>query len=107
MGHGIAGVYHQVHDDLFDLGGVCLDLTEVVANAGAHLDVVIDEAAQELFHVDDDSVQVEDFRLQDLLAAESEQLTNERGGAAGCALDAFNIGAQIERNSGATQGEIG
>ena len=42
------------------------------------LDVLADEAAQHAVHVADDLVEVEDLRLQHLLAAEGEQLARER-----------------------------
>ena len=45
------------------------------------LDVLADQAPQHLLHVGHDGVQVEDARLQHLLAAEGQELAGQVGGA--------------------------
>ena len=42
--------------------------------------LLADEAPQQLFHLADERVEIEHARLEDLLAAEGEELAREVGG---------------------------
>ena len=52
-----------------------------VASQRHELDVLADQPAQQRVHARHDSVQIENLRLEDLLAAEREELTREAGRA--------------------------
>ena len=90
-GHGVAGIDDEVHDDLLDLAGIGVDIAERGIVGGGEFDVLADEAAQHFIHAGDDFVQLNDAGLEDLLAAEGEQLAGERGGAAGGFLDLLDM----------------
>jgi len=53
---------------------------------------------QETLHVFDDGVDVDDFEFEQLLAAEGEKLTGERGGAIGGLLNGRSF--DVERMAG-------
>src|SRR5215469_2120491 len=75
--HRVARVDHQVHDDLLDLRGVCFHLTDIFSNARDHLDPLIHQTAQKGIEIQHDLVQIENFGLQNLFAAEGKQLAYE------------------------------
>ncbi len=56
-----------------------------------HLDVLADQSTQHLARVDDDRVQVDDARLQQLLPPECEELLCQRCRALGRLLDRFDV----------------
>ena len=95
LGHGIAGVDGEVDEDLFDLAAVGADVDVVGVELGLEDDVLAEEGAKEVVEVVDDLVEVEDFGLDDLLAAEGEELACEGAGACGGAEDfgGFGLGA--------------
>src|SRR5438128_8728510 len=78
VGHRVSGVDDEVDEHLLDLARIGLDAAESTAEDGDHLDVLADQAAEHLVHLADDVVEPEDARLQELLAAEREQLPRER-----------------------------
>src|SRR4029078_13274868 len=80
-GHRVPGVDGQVDDDLLHLRGVGADAAEVAAAAGDELHVFADEALEERAHALDDLAEVQDARLQDLLAAEGQELVGQGGRA--------------------------
>src|SRR5580700_7058392 len=82
--HGVAGVDGEIEEDLLELAGVGFDAAEGIAEAQAELDVFTNQAAEELAHVGDEFVEVEDLGLKDLHAAEGEHLAGEGSGAVGC-----------------------
>ena len=59
------------------------------------VDVLADQSPKQRLQIQDDAVQVEDLRLQNLLAAEDEQLTSKPG----CKLprldDLLDVGAEL------------
>jgi hypothetical protein len=84
--HGVAGVDHQIENHLVHLARIGLDVPEVRVELRAHLDILAEQAQHHLV-VGDDSVEAEDDRAGDLLAAEQEQLAGEAGGAFGGVFD--------------------
>ena len=58
--------------------------------------MLADQAPQHLVRVDDDRVQVDDARLQHLLAPEREELLRQRGGALGRLLDRLDVCPQAD-----------
>src|ERR1019366_7574186 len=93
-GHGIAGIYRQVHNGLLDVVRIGLDVAGIRAQAHHELDVFSDQAAQHAFGLPDHRVEVDDAQLHDLAAAEGEQLIGQRGGPIRCFENLFRITAQ-------------
>ena len=83
VGHGVFGVDHEIHDDLFELSGIGAGAADGGGEMSDELDILADERAQETFHVFHDGVDVDDFEFQVLLAAEREKLAGEGSGAIG------------------------
>ena len=79
--HGVAGVERQVDDDLLDLPRVGLHPFQVRPGDRHQLDVFPDEALEHLLQVGNDQIQIQDLRLEDLFAAERDQLLRQSGGA--------------------------
>ena len=67
-------------------------------------DVFADEAGKQLAHFFDDGVEIHHAGLQDLHAAESEELAGQGGGAIGGAIDLLDFvgGLGGERESRST-----
>ena len=78
-------------EHLLDLTGVRLHVAEVGGESGDDLDVVADQAAQHLVRLDDDRVQVDDARLQYLLASEGEELLRQCRSALSRQLDRLHV----------------
>ena len=95
VGHCVARVHGQVHDDLLDLSGVGFDSTQIRAGDHYHVDVFADQAIQQLEIFCNYRVQVEDFGGEHLLAAEGQQLASECGGAVGGVGDLLCRAAQL------------
>ena len=91
--HRVAGVHGEVQQDLFDLRAIRLDLIEVRRELQLEHDVLAEQALHQVAGAADDVVEIQDDRLQHLLAAEREQFAGERGGAASGLADAFDVGA--------------
>jgi hypothetical protein len=88
VGHGVAGVDHQVHQHLLELAGIGVDPAEV--GRGPHrtqLDVLAQQALEHRPQVGDDLIEVEHPRLQELAAAEREELAGQPGRALAGLLD--------------------
>jgi hypothetical protein len=59
------------------------------AHSRRHLDVVVHQASQGLVDIEDDTIQIEGFGPEHLLAAEREQLSYPCGGTPGGVFDAL------------------
>ena len=94
--HGVPRVQGKVDQHLLDLAGIRLHVTEVGGERGHHLDLLPDQAAEHLVGVDDDRVQVDDARLQHLLAPEGEQLLRQRRSALCRLLDRLHVRPQAD-----------
>ena len=81
--HGIAGVDRQIHDDLFDLAGIGAHRAQFRARDHYQIDVFADQPGEQFEVFGDDGVQIEDLGSEHLLAAESQKLPGEGGGAIG------------------------
>ena len=81
--HRVVGVDREVHDHLLELRSVGEHAREAGGAPRLDADLVPDEAPQHLVRVGDDRVEVEDLRIDDLLARERQQLTHELSGALG------------------------
>ena len=83
LGHSIASVDREIHDDLVDLTRVGADCAQGRARDHDEIDILANHTGQHLQVLGDGLVQVEHLRSQNLLAAEGEQLTRQGGGALG------------------------
>jgi len=94
-GHGIARIDGQVHDDLVELAGVGLDNRRLRSGHDPNFDVVAHERAQQFADVLEPVVQIENDRLDHLLAAESQQLASKCGAAFGRFSDVFHVDRRL------------
>ena len=106
VGQGVARIHDQIHDDLFDLARIGLDGSEILRDKCLHLDVFAHQSAKELVEIYDDSVEIEDFRTQNLLAAEGQQLANQSDSAIGSFFDAPDVTVQLRPVQTALQGHL-
>ena len=90
--HRVARVDGEVDDDLFELALVDLGEAEIAAVHELQLDILADQPAQQVRQLDQHVGDVEDARLQGLLAREGQQLAHEIGGAVGVLLDLHDVG---------------
>ena len=51
VGHGVSGVYRQVHEDLVDLSGIGLDGPEILFEHLYKFDVLFDNAVQHFLQI--------------------------------------------------------
>jgi len=89
MRHRIARVHAQVHEDLLELSGVRLYRLQVTRQIGVDLDVLSDDPLEHLEQVPDDVVEVQNVQLKDLLPAEGQHLSRQRGAAFRRQMDLF------------------
>jgi hypothetical protein len=86
-GHRVTCVDDEVEDDLLQLARVGPDAAGLGGQLGDDVDVLADQPPQHRVHPGDDLVQVDDLRLEDLLAAEGEQLARQCRRPVGGKLD--------------------
>src|SRR5450759_2627326 len=75
--HGIASVHHQVDEDLLDLCRVHFDRLQVRFQHRNQVDVLGDDAAQELVCLPHHGIDVQNFWLEHLPPAEGQQLSRQ------------------------------
>ncbi len=80
VGHCVACVDRQVHQDLVHLPGVGQHRSQARAENRFQPDIFPDYPAQHLRHFKDDVVQVHFLRLNNLFPAQHQQLPAQRGG---------------------------
>src|SRR4029077_7684183 len=83
LGHGVPRVHRQVQEYLFNLSGVGFDSAKGRIERDFELDIRADQATQQDLHFPQRICEIEDSRLNKLLAAESEELAGQvcRGNA--------------------------
>ena len=81
LGHGVAGIHREVHQDLIHHPGVRVDEQRCGRVVKLQTHVFAQDALEHFGDVDDDVVQIEVVRLQRLTPAEQEQLAGEIGRA--------------------------
>ena len=94
-GHRVARVHREIDQNLLDLPGVGEDRPQAGAQGGHELDVLPDGPAQQLLDVARHAAEVHHLGMDDLAAAEGEELAGERGGAVGRLPDALDVGAKL------------
>src|SRR4051794_25361040 len=67
-GHGIADIYCEIHDDLFDLPGIGADRPEICPWAQIQIDIFADHAREHLQVFSGNVVEIENVRREHLLA---------------------------------------
>ena len=86
-GHGVAGVDHQVEEDLVQLAGIAPDAAEARLDLPGQPDVLADQAVEHDRHVGEQLRQVDHLRLDLLAPAEQEELPRQLRAAQGRAVD--------------------
>src|SRR5438552_1106131 len=71
-GHGIASIHHQVHQDLLDLPWVGLHRCQTGAENRQEINILTDHSLQHRVNVCNHGIEVQNFGLKDLLAAEGQ-----------------------------------
>ena len=85
--HRVARVHHQVEDHLLHLATVRADAPDGPCGPGHEVHVLPDQTMEHALEARHDLVQVEDLRLQHLLATEGQELAREVGRALRRLLD--------------------
>src|SRR6266446_2588076 len=79
LGHGVPRVHRQVQEYLLNLSGVGFDSAKRRIEQDFELDIFPDQATQQNLHFLQRICEIEDSGLNQLLAAESEELTGQVG----------------------------
>src|SRR5439155_15948334 len=109
--HRVASVDRQIEDDLLDLSGIRPDAPEALVAADRELDVLPEQPSQKWLDRADHRAQIDDLGLENLLAAEGEQLPRQLRGALGALLDQLDVpavrimGSQVEEEELAASGD--
>ena len=83
MRHGVAGVDHQIHDDLLNLARIGADTTGIGIERDHELHLVTQHPQQHLAHAAYQRVEIEHLRAEDMRPAEGKQLPGQTGRAFG------------------------
>ena len=78
--HGVPRVDAEIQNHLLDLARVGFDPPDFRIGMRLQIEPLADDAAQKFFHLDDERVEVDHLRLENLFPAEGEQLACEGGG---------------------------
>ena len=81
-----------MQDGALELAGIDVDLPERLLEAKGHLDAAADPSGER--QLLDEFVEVDESRLQELAAAEGQQLARELGRPLGAALDEVEVVAR-------------
>src|SRR5215467_107910 len=95
MLHGVPCIHDKIEDDLLDLCTIGANGAQVRGKDGTHFNVFTDDAAQHLFKIVNQGVEIEDFGLQNLAAAEGQKLARQGSGAVGSVINAFQATAKF------------
>ena len=72
-------VYSQIHDDLLNLTPIRSYPAKFRGELDGHLNVLTNRAPKDLSDVGHDDAEIQNFWLQQLLAAEGQELSRQRG----------------------------
>ena len=87
IGHGVAGIKREVHDDLIDATRVGENERKLRRQLHIDCDVFANHTAKHADRLLDDFIQLQGPALDHLLAAVGQKLAGERGSALGRLLD--------------------
>src|SRR6185369_18160 len=90
IGHCVARIQSQIHYDLLDLTRIRLDPSQIFPLHNGELDSLSQQPWQQLSHIAQNCIQIQDSKRDDLLAAECQQLTGQAGSFVGSLLDLFH-----------------
>jgi hypothetical protein len=79
LGHGVARVDRQVHENLFHLTRVGMYVGQILSRQNFQLDVFADDTADHLHQIRNHAIEIEILGLDVLTTAEGEQLAREHG----------------------------
>ncbi len=105
--HGVAGVDGEVDDHLLELALIGLDQTQIPFVGHVELDVLADQATQQMGQLGQRVGHAEAPGLKRLLARESEELAHQIGGPVGVLLDLHDVGEGLVAGAVAQQQEVG
>ena len=94
VGHGVGGIHDDVHDDLFHLSGINFYRFKSQGGNNPHIHFPAHQMPQSAGHVGEDPVQIEDFRLENLFASVSQELTRQGRGPVGRLADFARVFSQ-------------
>jgi hypothetical protein len=90
-GDRVARVDDEVDDQLLELRRIRDDRLQLGLNDRVERDVLADQPTEHLLREDDDVVQVERARVEDLPAAEGQELAGQRCRTVGDVLDSLEL----------------
>src|SRR5712692_7735550 len=91
VGHGIARIQAQVHQNLFDLRGVCPKDIGLRRESDLQFDLLSYDTLQQARCFSYQIIETEISRLQNLAAREGEQLRGQSGCTLGLLADASEL----------------
>ena len=91
IGHGIARISGQVHDDLLDLHGIGAHTPNIATVGNGELKVLADQPRQHFADFLEHMIQIKQLQGLHLLAAEGQQLASQISGALGGFHDFLHI----------------
>ena len=92
--HGVARVDRQIHQDLLHLARIRFYTRQAGVARNEDLDVFSDQPAEHFFHFHNQGIQVQDDRLNHLLAAEGQELAGQAGRTMGGLGNFFGVAHQ-------------
>jgi len=70
MQHRITGICCKIHQDLFDLSGVCMYNRNIGRKRRLEVDIFTDDPLKEFFDTSDNLIDIDRRKCRDLLSAE-------------------------------------
>src|ERR1700722_19611463 len=107
LGHGIASVNAQVHDDLFDLGWVGTNHRQVRGQIRFDFNIAAEDFFQEAESFGDVLIEIYVARLENLAAGEGQQLTGQGGRANGLMPNFIEVAVEASVGVGFVHAEFG
>jgi hypothetical protein len=107
VGHGVAGVDAEVHQNLFDLGGIGANQGESGSEDGLDFDIAADYFFEEIESLGDALVQVYIARLENLAARKGQQLTGKCSGSFRLLMDLLKMAAEASAFFGLFHADVG
>ena len=92
LGHGIAGIYHEIHQHLLELALVGPDRMQARIVGKRKRDLLPHQTIEQMGEIGKRLAQIQHLGAQVLLAGKGEQLTDETGRPIGILMDLHQIG---------------
>src|ERR1700722_673004 len=107
LGHSIAGVDAQVHDDLFDLGRIGPNHGQIWGQIRFDFNIAAEDFFQEAESFGDVLIEIYVARLENLAAGEGEQLTGQGGRPNGLMPNFIEVAVEASVGVGFVHAEFG